>query len=144
MPFLRGFRLHVSDPAPFVKKGGWRQRTLFSYIAGHLILIKSPSWLSSELPLPPNERDDDMSLMETVGGMLPESLKAEFEALRLESLELTKKVPNLSESEALRARAIAQRMVEIVDSQPGLLSQAKQRQGMPNLLREQINNQPTS
>jgi hypothetical protein len=85
-----------------------------------------------------------MSLMETVGGMLPESLKAEFEALRLESLELTKKVPNLSESEALRARAIAQRMVEIVDSQPGLLSQAKQRQGMPNLLREQINNQPTS
>jgi len=85
-----------------------------------------------------------MSLMETVGGMLPENLKSEFEALRLESLELTKKVPNLTESESTRARAIAHRMVEIVDSQPGLLSQAKQREGKPNLLREQINNQPTS
>jgi len=85
-----------------------------------------------------------MSMMETIGNMLPENLKAEFEALRLESLELTQRAPNLSELESARAGVIARRMGEIIDSQPGILSQAKQREGKPNLLREQINNQPMS
>jgi hypothetical protein len=76
-----------------------------------------------------------MSMMETIGAMLPENLRVEFESLRIESLELAKKVPQLSETETVRAKAIIDRMDEIIDSQPGLWGQAE---GKPNLLRERI------
>jgi hypothetical protein len=70
-----------------------------------------------------------MGMMETIGAMLPEVLRAEFESLRIESRELTKKGSQLSESETARAKVIIQRMDEIIDSQPGLWGMAKQRDG---------------
>jgi hypothetical protein len=70
-----------------------------------------------------------MSVMDAIGAMLPEDLRAEFESLRIESQELTKKGSQLSESEAARAKVIIQRMDEIIDSQPGLWGMAKQREG---------------
>jgi hypothetical protein len=79
-----------------------------------------------------------MSMMETIGAMLPEELRAEFESLRIESQELTKKGSQLSELETGRAKAIIQRMDEIINSQPGLWALAKQREGKLHLLREQM------
>jgi hypothetical protein len=61
--------------------------------------------------------------------MLPENLRTEFESLRIESQELTKKGSHLNESETARAKVIIQRMDEIIDSQPGLWAMAKQREG---------------
>jgi hypothetical protein len=69
-----------------------------------------------------------MSMMETIGGMLPSDLRTEFESLRIESQELAKKGSQLNESEAMRAKAIIHRMDEIIDSQPGLWRMAKQRE----------------
>jgi hypothetical protein len=78
-----------------------------------------------------------MNEPEKIGKLPPADLQPEFESLRVECLELIKKMP-LSVPDSARATVILHRMNEIIGSQPSVRQPAQQCEEMLKQLREEM------